>query len=118
MYWLVSVTMLPPTLHPYLNVPLPQCHSENQMRLLKDCLRERLNIPDVKVELSYVDETGRKITVSDDDTVEEVVQAIVQVYLQTYLLLIGRESDSHRVGRVEITPPLKALIIISGYKPN
>ena len=88
MYWTIFVTMLPPSLHPYVSVVLPECHAENQMRQLKDRLRARLHVPGEKVELGYGDGTGGVITVSDDDSVEEVVQAIVQVY-------------RHRVGRVE-----------------
>ena len=83
MYWAVSVAMLPPTTHPtnlHQIVALPQCHSNNQMWQLKDRIRQRLDIPGVRLELSYGGGTGR-ITVSDDATVEEVVQAIAQVQL-------------------------------------
>ena len=84
MYWTVGVTMIPPSLLPFECVLLPQCHPENQMRQLKDRLRERLDLPvGLKVELCYGDGAGGVITFRDDDSVEEVVQAIVQVYRQT-----------------------------------
>ena len=87
MYWTVIVTMMPPAmppfLYPYDFAVLPECHAENQMRQLKDTLRERLEVPGVNLELCHGDGTGGVITVSDDDSVEEVVQAIVQVYRQT-----------------------------------
>lgn len=75
--------MMPPS-YAYRTVALPDCHAGHQMRQLKDRIREELDVPvGVKVELGYGDETGRIIAVSDDDSVEEVVQAIVQVYRQT-----------------------------------
>ena len=84
MYWTVFVTTLPPSLHPYECVVLPECHAENQMRQLKDRLRERLDLQvGEKVDLCYWDGAGGVITARDDDSVEEVVQAIVQVYRQT-----------------------------------
>ena len=83
MYWKVIVIMLPPS-YPYRPVELPGCHAGHQMRQLKDRVREKLNIlVGVNLELGYgPDETGRIFTISDDDLVEEVVQAI-QVYRHT-----------------------------------
>ena len=86
MYWMVFVTMLPQSLYPYECVVLHECHAENQMRQLKDRLRERLDLPvGEKVDLCYWDGAGAGgvITARDDDSVEEVVQTIVQVYRQT-----------------------------------
>ena len=84
MYWTVCVTMMPPSLNPFQLVVLPECHAEHQMRQLKDRLRDKLDVPvGEKVELCYGDGIGGVIYVSDDDSVEVVVQVIVQVYRQT-----------------------------------
>ena len=80
---MVCVTMMPQSLFPFESVFLHQCHADHQMRQLKDRLRDELDVPGEKVELGHVDGTGGVITVSDDDSVEEVVEAIIQVYRQT-----------------------------------
>ena len=78
MYWKVTVIMMPPS-YLYRIVELPDCHAGHQMRQLKGRIREKLNVPvGVNVELGYGDETGRIFTISDDGSVEEVVQAILQ----------------------------------------
>ena len=75
MSWKVTVIMMPPS-YLYSTVELPDCHTGHQMRQLKDRIREKLNVPvGVNVELGYCDEIGRIFTISDDGSVEEVVQA-------------------------------------------
>ena len=83
MYWTVCVNTIPQSLYPYESVFLHQCHADHKMRQLKDRLRDELDVPGEKVELGHADGTGGVITVSDDDSVEEVVEAIIQVYRQT-----------------------------------
>ena len=83
MYWSIYVIPIPPSLYPFELVVLPECKAENQMRQLKDRIRERFALPvGERVELGY-GKAGAIITVSDDDSVDEVVEAIGQVYRQT-----------------------------------
>ena len=83
MSWTVYVTMIPPSLHPFEFEILPECKAENQMRQLKDRIRERFALQvGEKVRLGY-GKAGAIIEVSDDDSVDEVVEAIGQVYRQT-----------------------------------
>ena len=97
-----SVAPFPPLVYTPL-VVLPECKAENQMRQLKDRIRERFALQvGEKVRLGY-GKAGAIIEVSDDDSVDEVVEAII----------------AQRVGLVEIPPPLinspsLPLITISG----
>ena len=81
MDWKVTVIMMPPAYY-FRPGELPDCHTGLQMRQLKNRIREKLNVQaGVNVELGYGDETGLNlIAISDDDSVEEVVQAILQFF--------------------------------------
>ena len=100
MYRLVGVTMLPS----YKFVGLPDCHSGHSMSELKNRIRSKLEVPPgVHMELGYADETGNIVSVSNDDTVEQVVQAIIQVHLEpcfiTQPILVSLEAHSLSVTR-------------------
>ena len=81
MYRAVSVVILYPS---YKVVYLPDCHTGHLMSNLKDRVREKLDVPPgVEIKLGYATGTEMPlgiISVSDDDTVEHVVQEIVQVH--------------------------------------
>ena len=57
------------------------CHTGHLMSQIKDRVRVRLDVPpNVEIKLGYAAGLGNIVSVSDDDTVEHVVQEIVQVH--------------------------------------